>query len=434
MSIEETNEKRFESDIEAFLLSPAGGYTKNLSTYEPDLGLYTETLMDFVKDTQPKAWKRFALQNTGNIERKFAQAFHLACDTYGLVHVLRHGFKHRGTEFKVCYFRPVSGLNETTAALYERNVITCNRQWQFSQEYALSVDMVLAVNGIPVFAWELKNQYTGQTVENAKRQWMYDRDPHFHVYSMRQAIEEEFILDVLKNYMSYDTCFRIAKSVEDNPELPESRATKIIRKYQKLHPYNITQKAQMIVETFRETTAKAIGGKGKMMVVTDSRLAAVRYIKAIRDYIKRQNYTELMVLVAFSGSITDGGEEYTEPTLNTRENGSHISESQLKAEFHENGNILVVAEKYQTGFDEPLLHTMIVDKKLKGVKAVQTLSRLNRIFDGKTDTFILDFANTEEEILAAFQSFYQETSLSQEVSVDLIYKTQQELRAYNLYP
>lgn len=200
----------------------------------------------------------------------------------------------------------------------------------------------------------------------------------FHIYSMRQAIEEGFILDVLRNYMTYSTCFKIAKNTPDNPELPESRATKLIKKYQKLHPYNISQKSAIIVETFRDTTRHKIGGKGKMMVVTDSRLAAVRYFHEIKRYIAEHGYDDMDVLTAFSGSVKDGDNEYTESSLNVRKDGSHISETQTKAEFHDNFNVLVVAEKYQTGFDEPLLHTMIVDKKLKGVKAVQTLSRLNR--------------------------------------------------------
>ena len=746
----DTTEKRFEMDIADFLLSPAGGYTGNHDAYDPKLGLFPETLCRFVQKTQPKEWARFVMQNKTESERKFCLAFNNACDAEGLLSVLRHGFKHRGVSFRVCYFRPESGLNQTAAALYAKNEITCSRQWFYSAENHNSVDMVLAVNGIPVFAFELKNQYTGQNVENAKRQWMYDRDPReicfqfnkrvlgffcvdqlevwmttklagkdtfflpfnqgsngagndggkgnpanpdgyptaylweqvfqkdsmmdilqkfihatkdkklifpryhqldvvrklladmrangaghnyliqhsagsgksnsiawtayrlaslhddenrpvfssvivvtdrtvldaqlqetisgfdhtlgavetigedksskdlrdainegrriivttlqkfpviyqevdkaagrnyavivdeahssqtgssalklkaaladteealreyaelegkaeeeldlnnkllqemlvqgkhqnlsffaftatpkaqtleifgtewedgsfhpFHVYSMRQAIEEGFILDVLQNYMTYATCFKIAKNTPENPELPESRATKIIRRYEKLHPYNISQKAQIIVETFRETTRHKIGGRGKMMVVTDSRLAAVRYFHAVKQYIAEQGYFTMDVLVAFSGSVKDGDEEYTEAGLNVRRDGSHISETQTKAEFHEdNFNILIVAEKYQTGFDEPLLHTMIVDKKLKGVKAVQTLSRLNRTCPGKVDTFVLDFANKQEDILEAFQPFYQETSLEQEVNADLIYQTQKELRGYAIY-
>lgn len=742
-------EKRFEEDIESFLLTEQGGYTKTTDTYDPSVGLYTNTLIDFIKATQPREWTRFV--NTCNSDpiKKFRVAFNNACDTYGLIAVLRHGFKHRGITFRVCYFKPESHLNKTATALYEQNVCNVVRQWHYSADNNKSVDMVLVFNGIPLFALELKNQYTGQTVDNAKTQWMYDRDPRelcfqfnkrilayfcvdhtdvfmttklakgdtfflpfnqgsngagndggkgnpanpngyptaylwedvltkesaldimqkfihckdnktlifprfhqldvvrkliadvrqngsgknyliqhsagsgksnsiawtayrlaslhdeknkpvfssviivtdrtvldrqlqdtvssfdhtlgtvetigegktskdlkeainngsriivttlqkfpviysevdntkgrcfavivdeahssqtgssaiklktaladtedalreyaelegkaedeidktdklvqemiahgkhknlsffaftatpkgqtlemfgteytdgsfhpFHVYSMKQAIQEGFIMDVLQNYMTYHTCFKIAKTIPDNPEVPASRAAKVIRRFEELHPYNISQKAQIIVETFLSTTRKAIGGKGKMMVVTASRLAAVRYYHEVKRYIEEKGYTNVDILVAFSGSIKDSGEEYTESSLNVRKDGSHISEEQTKAEFHDNFNVLIVAEKYQTGFDEPMLHTMIVDKKLRGVKCVQTLSRLNRICAGKNDTFILDFVNTAEDIQKAFQPFYQETTLSQEVNVDLIYKLQNELRGYNIY-
>ncbi len=765
MSIDTTNEKRFESDIEASLISPAGGYNKGGDIYDPRLGLYVNSLIDFIKKTQPKEWARFENANKIDTIRKFCVAFNNACDMYGLVSVLRHGFKHRGIKFRVCYFKPESSLNQTAVALYAKNNAACYRQWYYSADSKKSVDLVIALNGIPVFAFELKNQYTGQTVDNAKKQWMYDRDPReicfqfnkrilgyfavdhtevwmttkldgkntyflpfnqgsngagrdggagnppnpngyptaylweevfqkdsmmdilqkfihlqvieekkllpdgtekvirkktlifpryhqldvvrkmiahvsangaghnyliqhsagsgksnsiawtayrlaslhdkdnnpifssvvvvtdrtvldaqlqetisgfdhtlgavetigedknsghlrdalnagvriivttlqkfpviyqevddakgrnyavivdeahssqtgssamklkaaladtedalreyaeiegkaeedidptdklvqemithgrhknlsffaftatpkgttlemfgteypdgsfhpFHIYSMRQAIEEGFILDVLQNYMTYDTCFRIAKTIEDNPDVPSSRAAKVIRKFEELHPYNISQKAQIIVETYMETTRFKIGGRGKMMVITSSRLAAVRYFHECKRYIEEKGYKDIDLLVAFSGSVNDGGEEYTEPKLNVRKDGSHIGESQTKAEFHENFNVLVVAEKYQTGFDEPLLHTMIVDKKLKGVKAVQTLSRLNRTCPGKTDTFVLDFINTQEDIQDAFQPFYQETMLESEVNTDLLYQVQHDLRGYSVY-
>lgn len=741
-------EKRFEEDIESFFLSPAGGYTKGTDTYDAKLGLYVNTLIDFIQRTQPNEWARFENMNKVDPVHKFCLAFNNACDADGLLHVLRKGFKHRGITFRVCYFKPESHLNQTAAAQYAKNVFNCNRQWYYSTDNKNSVDMVIVLNGIPVFAFELKNQYTGQNVDNAKRQWMYDRDPRevcfqfnkrilgyfcvdhteawmttkldgkdtfflpfnqgsngaghdggkgnpanpegyptaylwedvfnresmmdilqkfimlqgkklifpryhqldvvrkliadvkahgagvnyliqhsagsgksnsiawtayrlaslhnednkaifssvivvtdrtvldaqlqatisgfdhtlgsvvtigenktskdlrdalnsgariivttlqkfpviyqevdaangrnfaiivdeahssqtgnsalklkaaladteealreyaeiegkaeqeldpddklmnemlvhgkhknlsffaftatpkdktlemfgtehfdrsfhpFHIYSMRQAIEEGFILDVLQNYMTYSTCFRIAKTTSDNPEVHTSRAAKIIRKYQELHPYNISQKAQIIVETFRETTRHKIGGKGKMMVVTASRLAAVRYYHEVKRYITEKGYDDVDILIAFSGAVKDGEQEYTEPMLNTRKDGTHIKEDQLKAEFRANFNVLIVAEKYQTGFDEPLLHTMIVDKKLKNVKAVQTLSRLNRTCPGKTDTFILDFVNTHEDIMDAFQPFYQETFLEEEVNVDLMYQKQRELRDFAIY-
>ena len=751
MSIDVT-EKRFEQDIETFMLSIEGGYTKTTDTYDANCGLYVDTLIKFIQNTQPKEWARFENANKVNPINKFIQAFNLACDEYGLLHILRYGFKHRGITFRVCYFKPESSLNQVAMANYEANIINCNRQWYYSADCRNSVDMVLVVNGIPVFAFELKNQYTGQTVDNAKRQWMYDRDPReicfqfnkriltyfcidhleawmatklagketvflpfnqgsngagndggkgnpanpdgyptaylweqvfqkdsmmdilqrfihlnkkdnkkkhsmifpryhqldvvrkliadvskngsgknyliqhsagsgksnsiawttyrlaslhnkdnkpifssvivitdrtvldaqlqatissfdhtvgaietigegknskdlrdainngiriivttlqkfpviyqevdkqngrnfaiivdeahssqtgssalklktaladteaalreyaeiegkaeedpddkllqeminhgkhknlsffaftatpkdktleifgtehadgsfhpFHIYSMRQAIEEGFILDVLQNYMTYKTCFEIANSTPDNPEVPASKASKVIKNFQQLHPYNISQKAKIIVETFRETTKEKIGGNGKMMVVTSSRLAAVRYYHEVKRYIEQMRYNDIDILVAFSGAVKDEDEEYTEAKLNVRKDGSHISENQTKAEFHDNFNVLIVAEKYQTGFDEPLLHTMIVDKKLKGVKAVQTLSRLNRTCNGKYDTFILDFINTKEDIIEAFQPFYQETYLEHEVNVDLIYQVQNTLRGFAIY-
>ncbi|MCQ2538272.1 MAG: DEAD/DEAH box helicase family protein, partial [Lachnospiraceae bacterium] len=258
----------------------------------------------------------------------------------------------------------------------------------------------------------------------------------FHVYSMRQAIEEGFIMDVLANYTTYKTCYKVAKNTPDNPEVPSSKAMKLIRRYTELHPYNIQQKAAIIVETFREVTSKAIGGKGKMMVVTASRLAAVRYFHEVQKYIQSQGYNTLEVMIAFSGTVKDPdvpGMEYTEGNMNKDCDGNKVTEGQTKAVFHEQGDVLIVAEKYQTGFDEPLLHTMIIDKKLRDVKAVQTISRLNRTCPGKVDTFVLDFVNSAEDIQNAFQAFYSETSLQSEINVDLIYSAQKKLRQYNVY-
>ena len=197
-----TTEKRFEMDIADFLLSPAGGYTANHGVYDPKLGVFPATLVRFVKKTQPKAWARFEMQNKENPERKFCLAFHNACDMDGLLHVLRHGFKHRGVSFRVCYFKPESSLNQTAAEQYAANEITCNRQWFYSADTHNSVDMVLAVNGIPVFAFELKNQYTGQTVDNAKRQWMYDRDPREVCFRFNRRVLGFFCVDQLEVWMT----------------------------------------------------------------------------------------------------------------------------------------------------------------------------------------------------------------------------------------
>lgn len=195
MAISETTEKRFESDIEAAFCSPAGGWTKGTDTYDPEFGLYVHTLIDFVQRTQQKEWKRFVLANPTNTERKFCKSFADACDMDGVLSVLRHGFKHRGISFRVCFFKPESDLNQTAAALYVANSFNCYRQWYYSASCKNSVDMVLVLNGIPVFAFELKNQYTGQTVENAQRQWMYDRDPREVCFAFNRRILGFFCVD-----------------------------------------------------------------------------------------------------------------------------------------------------------------------------------------------------------------------------------------------
>lgn len=260
----------------------------------------------------------------------------------------------------------------------------------------------------------------------------------FHVYSMRQAIEEGFILDPLANYVTYEEALQIAKSIPDNPDVPTSPTMKLLRKYTELHPYAIGQKARIIVETYREITSKKIGGRGKMMVVTSSRLAAVRYQHAIKEYLESQRYDGIEVLVAFSGELQDpadgpDGPEYTEPGLNVGHDGAHVKESQTKKEFHNWGAILVVAEKYQTGFDEPLLHTLVIDKRLRDVKAVQTICRIDRTCQGKVDTLVIDFANTREDILKAFQPYYTETDLTEPINTDKIYGLLDEIHRYGVY-
>ena len=766
------NEKQFEQDIASFLTSPAGGWVLATdagyrSAASAGKGLDLETLAGFVKNTQPLVWKRFEKQCGGDAVQKFYRCFEDAVQKNGLIHVLRHGFHYRGMEFRVCWFRPESSLNELAVERYGKNVCQCIRQWHYSAQNGNSVDMMLAINGIPVVALELKNQLTGQNVDDARRQWMFDRDPAepafrlnsrvlvffavdlyqvmmttslagaqtvflpfnqgsagpgkdggagnpptadgsyvtsylwkdvlqkdslldilqkfihfevktekqklaggrertvtrrkvvfprfhqldavrkliasvrergagrnyliqhsagsgksnsiawtayrlsclhdaknrpvfssviiltdrtvldrqlqdtiagfdhqagsvetiganktsqdllraindgrriivstlqkfpviykevqhvtgknfavivdeahssqtgksaitvkealadttealreyaeleglaeeeapdimdelvremiahgrhgnlsffaftatpkrktlemfgderadgtfhpFHTYSMRQAIEEGFILDVLANYTTYRMCYKIAKNIPDNPEVPASRAVQTIRRFEELHAHNLRQKTEIIVETFRDTTRGKIGGKGKMMVVAASRLAAVRYYREIQNYLREQHDTDTAVFVAFSGMVKDGDAEYTENGMNRDRYGRPVSESQLRQVFHEEGDILIVAEKYQTGFDEPLLHTMIVDKKLRGVKAVQTLSRLNRTFSGKQDTYVLDFVNTSGEIKEAFQPFYKETVLDHEIDVDLIYKTQGLIHDFGVY-
>ena len=769
------SEKTFEEFIESYLISEEGGWTKATdeglrSEESRGMNLDIVTLTNFVKATQPMAWKRFERMCTINPVRQFYKSFENAVTQDGLISVLRYGFKHRGVNFRVCYFKPESELNDLAVANYQKNVCQCIRQWHYSEQNKNSIDMLLALNGIPVIAIELKNQLTGQSVDEAKKQWAYNRNPKepvfgfnkrilayfacdlydvymttrlegpvtnflpfnqgsngagrdggagnppnptggyvtsyfwenvlqkdklmdilqkfisyektekkevmpdgstnikktekiifpryhqldvvrklvshvrengpghnyliqhsagsgksnsiawtayrmaslhnsnneavydsvivvtdrrvldqqlqatissfdhtlgsvetiddkksskdllnainkgkrvivttlqkfpviyeqvqsavgkhyaiivdeahssqtgqsalklkaaladvsdaleeyaeleqtavdeveakdilvqdmlsqgkhknlsffaftatpkgktleifgepqpdgsfhpFHIYSMRQAIEEGFILDVLANYTTYKMCYQIAKSVPDNPDVPTSKAVRTIRRYEELHPHNLAQKAAIIVETFRDVTKHKIGGLGKMMVVTASRLAAVRYYHEIKRYLEQNDYDDIEIMIAFSGSLKDpdapNSPEYTESSMNVDSNGNRVKESQTKSVFHDEGDILIVAEKYQTGFDEPLLHTMIVDKELRDVKAVQTLSRLNRTYPGKVDTYVLDFVNDVDRIREAFQQFYQETSLDEEINFDLIYTTQKILRDFKVY-
>jgi type I restriction enzyme R subunit len=236
----------------------------------------------------------------------------------------------------------------------------------------------------------------------------------FHLYSMRQAVEEKFIIDVLANYLTYSTYYRLANGLKDGDlDVPKGKAAAALARFVSLHPTAFSQKAEIIVEHFRSHTATKIGGNAKAMVVTRSRLHALRMKEAIDAYIHTKGYTGLSALVAFSGTVLDPDNpvDPNDPEKGVTEaqvNG--FSEKQLPAKFaSDDYQVLVVAEKYQTGFDQPLLHTMYVDKKLDGVKAVQTLSRLNRTMPGKVDTFVLDFVNTAEEMREAFEPFYERT-------------------------
>ncbi len=229
-------------------------------------------------------------------------------------------------------------------------------------------------------------------------------DP-FHLYSMRQAIEEGFILDVLANYVTYQTYWNIEKTVTDDPSYQAPKARRAIARFVSLHPSNLAQKAEIIVEHFRRHTAFKIAGRAKAMVVTSSRLHAVRYKQAIDAYIAKQDYKDLSALVAFSGRVIDEKQlSYTEAGMNA------FPEAQTAERFGSGDcQVLIVAEKFQTGFDQPLLHTMYVDKVLIGLNAVQTLSRLNRTCANKDDTFVLDFRNEVEDIVAAFEPYYGST-------------------------
>ncbi|HEY8084044.1 MAG TPA: type I restriction endonuclease [Methylophilaceae bacterium] len=257
----------------------------------------------------------------------------------------------------------------------------------------------------------------------------------FHVYSMRQAIEEGFILDVLKNYTPYNLAFRLASEGRewDETEVERSAAMKGIMRWVRLHPYNISQKVQVVVEHFCENIAPLLEGRAKAMVVVGSRIEAVRWQLAIDQYIKSQNY-KIATLVAFSGEVHDresGPDSFTENSklLNPNLRGRDMREAFATDEYQ----ILLVANKFQTGFDQPLLCGMYVDKRLAGIQAVQTLSRLNRAYPGKDTTYILDFVNVAEEVLAAFKTYYATAELAGVTDPHLVYDLRAKLDAAGHY-
>ena len=252
-----------------------------------------------------------------------------------------------------------------------------------------------------------------------------------HRYTMRQAIEEGFILDVLKHYTTYRTYFNLLKACADDPNVERKKAARALAQFMRLHPYNVAQKTEVMVEHFQAVTRHKIGGRAKAMVVTGSRLEAVRYKQSFDRYIQRKGYA-IKSLVAFSGTVEDdklSGVTYTEPGMN-----HGISEKELPEKFATQAyQVLLVAEKYQTGFDQPLLHTMYVDKRLAGIQAVQTLSRLNRVHPRKEDTFVLDFVNDRAEIQEAFKTYYEGAEMGEEVDPARMYAVKGELDASGVY-
>ncbi|MCD4691293.1 MAG: DEAD/DEAH box helicase family protein, partial [Calditrichales bacterium] len=253
----------------------------------------------------------------------------------------------------------------------------------------------------------------------------------FHLYSMCQAIEEGFILDVLQNYTTYELYFKLSKAIEDDPQLNKKKASRAIGHFVNFHPHNLAQKTEIIIEHFRQVVAKKIGGRAKAMVVTSSRKLAKRYFEEFNSYIKQNGYEkEIKILVAFSGSVVDDNypDGVSEPQL------TGYGEKELPGIFKKSEyKILIVADKYQTGFDQPMLHTMYVDKKLSGVKAVQTLSRLNRTAPGKEDTFILDFVNDRDTIIEAFQPYYEKTIVIEEPEPNHLYDLKSKLDEWQIY-
>ena len=252
-----------------------------------------------------------------------------------------------------------------------------------------------------------------------------------HRYTMRQAIEEEFILDVLENYTTYVTYFKLLKACEDDPNVERKKAARALARFLRLHQHNIAQKTEVMVEHFQAVTRHKIRGRAKAMVVTGSRLEAVRYKQGFDRYIKEKGYS-IKTLVAFSGEVRD--DKLQEVTYTEEKMNSGIQQKELPERFAtQEYQVLLVAEKYQTGFDQPLLHTMYVDKRLAGIQAVQTLSRLNRIHPLKEDTFVLDFVNDREEIREAFKVYYEGAGMGEEVDPARMYAVKGELDATGIY-
>lgn len=248
----------------------------------------------------------------------------------------------------------------------------------------------------------------------------------FHLYSMKQAIEEEFILDVLQNYVTYDTYFQLNKEIKEDPKLQTNDAKRQIARFIQLHETNIAQRVEVIIEHFRTTVMSELDGHAKAMVVTESRAGAVKYRQAFENYVTKKGYKDIKALVAFSGKVTLDEKEYTEVGMNG------FSEKNLPDEFDkDNYQVLLVADKYQTGFDQPKLCAMYILKKLHGVTAVQTLSRLNRICPPyEKKTFVLDFANEYKDITAAFSKYYTKTILSNSVTPTAIYDSIAKIEGY----
>ncbi|MCW5588088.1 MAG: type I restriction endonuclease subunit R [Legionellales bacterium] len=251
--------------------------------------------------------------------------------------------------------------------------------------------------------------------------------PHpFHLYSMRQAIEEGFILDVLQNYMTYKQYYKLEKAIEDDPELQGRKTQRRVARFATLHPTAIAQKVEVIVEHFCRHVIRELNGRGKAMVVAQSREHALKYYFGIKKYIEEKKYVGVKALVAFSGELNLDGETYTEAEING------FSETQLPEKFDKDFQLLIVAEKYQTGFDQPKLCAMYIDRKLEGLQAVQTLSRLNRTAPGKDCTYVLDFQNTIEDIQNAFRPYYEVTSLEEVSDPNQIYALEGRIKSFSI--
>ena len=314
----------------------------------------------------------------------------------------------------------------STNSLEEAEALDMEAMDEVDEEILREVESYKNLKNVSFFAFTA-------TPKNKTLEMFGNKDEHghyrpFHTYTMKQAIEEGFILDVLKNYLTYATYFKLVKKIQDDPEYDERKAKKLLRNFVEKHPVAISRKTEIMLNHFMSSTIHKINGKAKAMVVTRSRLHAVLYKKAFDKIIQEEGYP-IKTLVAFTGVVRHDGQEYTENSMNNLPPKKTIR----KAFEEDDYKILIVANKFQTGFDQPLLHTIYVDKLLNGITAVQTLSRANRIYPNKNDTLILDFANKPEVIQKAFQPYYEITSLKEGTDPHKLYELEEKLLDYQIF-
>ncbi|WP_018773951.1 type I restriction endonuclease subunit R [Arthrobacter sp. 131MFCol6.1] len=329
-----------------------------------------------------------------------------------------------------------STANKLKKVLSAEELADVNDGGEFDVESYLAAEMAERADAKNISYFAFTATPKAKTLELFGRKGPDGLPQPFHLYSMQQAIEERFILDVLQNYTSYKVAYRLTHEGRDydshETQVEKSEALKSLMNWVKLHPYNISQKVQVIVEHFRANVAWRLDGKAKAMVVTGSRKEAVRYKLALDKYIHDAGYSGLGTMVAFSGEVNDdesGPDAYTELNMNPGLKGRTLPEAFSTDEY----KIMLVANKFQTGFDQPLLVAMYVDKRLSGVSAVQTLSRLNRTAVGKDQTFVLDFVNDPEEILASFQPYFREAALEGVSDPNVVHDLQNKLDAAQIY-
>ena len=314
----------------------------------------------------------------------------------------------------------------STNSLEEAEALNNEEMDEVDEEILKEIESYRNLKNISFFAFTATPK--NKTLEMFGMPDEYEHYYPFHTYTMKQAIEEGFILDVLKNYLTYPTYFKLVKKIQDDPEYDEKKAKRLLRNFVEKHPVAIARKTEIMLNHFMSSTIHKINRKGKAMVVTRSRLHAVLYKKAFDKLIKENNYP-IKTLVAFTGVVRHDEQEYTENSMNDFSNKKEIRNAFEEDQY----KILIVANKFQTGFDQPLLHTMYVDKMLNGITAVQTLCRVNRIHPNKNDTLILDFANKTEVIQKAFQPYYETTFLKEATDPHKLYELEEKLLDYQVF-